>query len=263
MKTVQSKSRFSFTLIELLVVIAIIAILAALLLPALRNARNTAKVMICLNQMHQYGLSCLCYASDFQELPTAQLIGPWNQANGGYDGGQVYKLFNNGYIKDKLYGMCSEIRDKTGGGYDGWRLHYSQWEFGYNVNNAIYFPYQYFGPRDTNGTDGSNIVTAGVGYRWWDEIMTHSQTKSVQLWEDRNATAEFDTSANAYLLTTMRTRNGSALLATCCDAARMDTGSEILYGHNAVMTADGSWTATGREWRNVVRLDGSVYTIHR
>ena len=59
-----SASLYSFTLVELLVVIAIIAILAAMLLPALQQARRTARTIACINNLRQVGIAMSMYPTD-------------------------------------------------------------------------------------------------------------------------------------------------------------------------------------------------------
>lgn len=53
-----------FTLIELLVVIAIIALLLSVVIPALRKAKEQAKLMVCASNARQLTLAWIMYAQD-------------------------------------------------------------------------------------------------------------------------------------------------------------------------------------------------------
>lgn len=56
-----------FTLVEMLVVVAIITVLAAMLLPALKNATNTARQALCISNQRQLALAFSGYQADFYD----------------------------------------------------------------------------------------------------------------------------------------------------------------------------------------------------
>jgi prepilin-type N-terminal cleavage/methylation domain-containing protein/prepilin-type processing-associated H-X9-DG protein len=62
------KRRTGFTLIELLVVVAIIAVLISMLLPALGQARESAKRVVCGSNLSQVSRAMLQYANDFNDM---------------------------------------------------------------------------------------------------------------------------------------------------------------------------------------------------
>ncbi|MFW6336624.1 MAG: type II secretion system protein [Phycisphaeraceae bacterium] len=61
-----SRVRHAFTLVELLVVISVIAVLVGILLPALGNARESAKAMQCLSNLRQIQVAHYSFMNDHE-----------------------------------------------------------------------------------------------------------------------------------------------------------------------------------------------------
>jgi len=91
-RPIQSK----FTLIELLVVIAIISILAALLLPALKMAKEEARLTNCISNHKQIILGMIQYTMDFNERlpPVLQTFA----ADAAYPYNGNYPWYSNRFI---------------------------------------------------------------------------------------------------------------------------------------------------------------------
>jgi prepilin-type N-terminal cleavage/methylation domain-containing protein/prepilin-type processing-associated H-X9-DG protein len=59
----------TFSLIELLVVISIISVLAALLMPALQSAKDSARTVQCMNNLHQIAIAVALYGDERGHYP--------------------------------------------------------------------------------------------------------------------------------------------------------------------------------------------------
>ncbi len=93
-----NEERTGFTLIELLVVITIIAILVSLMLPAVQQARESARRTQCRNNLKQLGLAVHNFESSYGKLPPGQLfdtsayLDPDLRSNYSFVGTMVYLL---------------------------------------------------------------------------------------------------------------------------------------------------------------------------
>jgi len=103
----------AFTLIELLVVIAIIAVLASLMLPVLSKAKESAKSIVCVNNLHQIAVASAVYELDQNDR--TPYFRTWLATKpGDITTGTLFP-----YLKTKGVYLCPSDKPAKGGPFTG------------------------------------------------------------------------------------------------------------------------------------------------
>jgi type II secretory pathway pseudopilin PulG len=133
----------SFTMIELLVVIAVIMILASLLLPALRRAKEMAKIISCTSNCKQVGSLYMLYSNDYKYFPTAYSAFLTSGSNWYFP-----KDLANEYIGVEYPNI---FRCPSYDGYDAldWTVRYKRFNYGGNTNLRYHTASQFIYPTRT------------------------------------------------------------------------------------------------------------------
>jgi len=198
------KKREGFTLIELLVVISFIALLMAILIPALNQAREQAKTVMCQSNLHQWGFIFLMYTDDND----GRFLAGYHQ--GGHVA-QWHKALKK-YYKEKKISFCPRaMRNRVekaagtagsatwshlaGGAFYAWGQGQGQEYSGgsYAVNSWCTNPPEEYTSADTvenfwrtiNNAEGSDKIPLFLDAMWLDGWPTH-RNEPPQFVDDMN-----------------------------------------------------------------------------
>ena len=165
----RSAAPAAFTLIELLVVIAIISLLVSILLPSLTQAKELARIAVCLSQLRAIGLAEQFYIDEQNDyIPPGYRGGDawWSplasdfckQVTGGWNGWQFQDWNPTPGAPAKPIVDCPTAGDE----WQGWHVEYGR-TYGAGELNDWINPT----PRIDDVTLAAEKVSMGDVRPWW------------------------------------------------------------------------------------------------
>jgi prepilin-type N-terminal cleavage/methylation domain-containing protein/prepilin-type processing-associated H-X9-DG protein len=219
-----------FTLVELLVVIAIIALLLSILMPSLSRARESARRIVCGNQMKQLALGGLLYAQEYRGLVVPPFM-PWDISNPNGGGTVGWPELLKPYYSQKQQGTnVPTLKCPT---YMSTHRTTNTWytNSGYGTNLLLFF------------TDGKVKSLSGYKYDQYSTRLTQIKQPSRCVWFYENQTYEASSSYGGYCLDG---RDGSPSYYLLYEAHGQQFNVALFDGHIATPRFNKSGTFKGK-----------------